>query len=103
MYLGGLLFDVGLYLILSVIKKEKPSLLSQVLFFFFFLILEMGGLAIRDEAGIAKSLWVKSTNESVFAIYTPYILSLASGKLDSGSFLHCISQDLRFLQASAEA
>lgn len=63
----------------------------------------MGGLAIRDEGGIAKSLWTKSTNESIFAIYTPYILSLASGKLDSGSFLHCISQDLRFLQASVEA
>ncbi|XP_024980808.1 bifunctional TH2 protein, mitochondrial-like isoform X2 [Cynara cardunculus var. scolymus] len=63
----------------------------------------MGGLAIRDEGGIAKSLWKKSRNESIFAIYTPYILSLASGKLDSASFLHCISQDLRFLQASAEA
>ncbi|KAI3678769.1 hypothetical protein L6452_38072 [Arctium lappa] len=63
----------------------------------------MGGLAIRDEGGIAKSLWMKSRNESIFAIYTPYILSLASGKLDSASFLHCISQDLRFLQASAEA
>lgn len=63
----------------------------------------MGGLAIRDEGGIAKSLWTKSRNESIFAIYTPYILSLASGKLDSASFLHCISQDLRFLQASAEA
>ncbi|KAI3806103.1 hypothetical protein L1987_21995 [Smallanthus sonchifolius] len=63
----------------------------------------MGGLAISDEGGIAESLWKKSTNESIFAIYTPYILSLASGKLDSGSFLHCIFQDVRFLQASAEA
>lgn len=63
----------------------------------------MGGLVIRDEVGIAKSLWKKSTNESIFAVYTPYILSLASGKLDSGSFLHCIFQDFRFLQASAEA
>ncbi|KAL8224987.1 hypothetical protein R6Q57_017544 [Mikania cordata] len=63
----------------------------------------MGASVIRDEGGIAQSLWKKSTNESIFAIYTPYILSLASGKLDSGSFLHCIFQDLRFLQASAEA
>ncbi|KAJ0695541.1 putative thiaminase-2/PQQC, heme oxygenase-like, multi-helical, HAD superfamily [Helianthus annuus] len=63
----------------------------------------MGGLAIRDEGGIAQSLWKKSTNEAIFAVYTPYILSLASGKLDSGSFLHCIFQDLRFLEASAEA
>lgn len=63
----------------------------------------MGGLGIRDELGIAQSLWNKSTNESIFAIYTPYILSLASGKLDTGSFLHCIFQDLRFLEASAEA
>ncbi|PWA40790.1 heme oxygenase-like, multi-helical, HAD-like domain protein [Artemisia annua] len=63
----------------------------------------MGSLVISDEEGIAKSLWKKSRNESIFAIYTPYILSLASGKLDSGSFLHCISQDIRFLQASAEA
>ncbi|KAJ0742403.1 putative thiaminase-2/PQQC, heme oxygenase-like, multi-helical, HAD superfamily [Helianthus annuus] len=63
----------------------------------------MGGLAIRDEGGFAQSLWKKSTNEAIFAVYTPYILSLASGKLDSGSFLHCIFQDLRFLEASAEA
>ncbi|XP_076908245.1 bifunctional TH2 protein, mitochondrial-like [Bidens hawaiensis] len=65
----------------------------------------MGGLnlMIGDEGGIAQSLWKKSTNESIFAIYTPYILSLASGKLDSASFLHCIFQDLRFLEASAEA
>ncbi|PWA51300.1 heme oxygenase-like, multi-helical, HAD-like domain protein [Artemisia annua] len=63
----------------------------------------MGSLVISDEEGIARSLWKKSRNESIFAIYTPYILSLASGKLDSGSFLHCISQDIRFLQASAEA
>ncbi|MFS7975519.1 putative thiaminase-2/PQQC, hem oxygenase-like, multi-helical, HAD superfamily [Helianthus anomalus] len=63
----------------------------------------MGALAIRDEGGFAQSLWNKSTNEAIFAVYTPYILSLASGKLDSGSFLHCIFQDLRFLEASAEA
>ncbi|XP_076901897.1 bifunctional TH2 protein, mitochondrial-like [Bidens hawaiensis] len=63
----------------------------------------MGGLMIGDEGGIAQSLWKKSTNKSIFAIYTPYILSLASGKLDSASFLHCIFQDLRFLEASAQA
>lgn len=63
----------------------------------------MGAVAVGDEEGIAKSLWIKFRNESVSAIYTPFVVSLASGKLDSESFLDCISQDVHFLQAFAQA
>ncbi|KAM7501513.1 hypothetical protein LguiB_000417 [Lonicera macranthoides] len=63
----------------------------------------MGAVAVGDEEGIAKSLWIKFRNESVSAIYTPFVVSLASGKLDSDSFLDCISQDVHFLQAFAQA
>lgn len=62
-----------------------------------------GFQATPDDAGIAKRLWVKFKNESLSALYTPFVVSLASGTLDSKSFLHCISQDVYFLQAFAQA
>ncbi|XP_009616741.1 bifunctional TH2 protein, mitochondrial-like isoform X1 [Nicotiana tomentosiformis] len=62
-----------------------------------------GFQATPDDGGIAKRLWVKFKNESLCALYTPFIVCLASGTLDSKSFLHCISQDVYFLQAFAQA
>lgn len=62
-----------------------------------------GFQATPDDGGIAKRLWVKFKNESLCALYSPFIVCLASGTLDSKSFLHCISQDVYFLQAFAQA
>ncbi|KAL6968137.1 hypothetical protein U1Q18_033940 [Sarracenia purpurea var. burkii] len=56
-----------------------------------------------EEGGIARKLWIKSRNQSVFALYTPFVVCLASGVLDPQSFVHCISQDVYFLKAFARA
>lgn len=66
---------------------------------------EMGGLFIEnsDEGGIARRLWMKFKDESIFAMYTPFVVGLASGTLDSHTFLHCISQDVYFFQAYSQA
>ncbi|CAK9149965.1 unnamed protein product [Ilex paraguariensis] len=64
---------------------------------------EMGRLAVEDEGGVARRLWVKFNNESVFALYSPFVICLASGSLDSDSFLSCISQDVYFLKAFTQA
>ncbi|XP_012085220.1 bifunctional TH2 protein, mitochondrial isoform X2 [Jatropha curcas] len=61
---------------------------------------EMGAL---DEGGIARRFWIKSKKYLFFAMYSPYFASLASGNLDSCSFLRCISQDVHFLKAFAQA
>ncbi|KAL2470582.1 putative aminopyrimidine aminohydrolase [Abeliophyllum distichum] len=53
--------------------------------------------------GIARRLWNKFKNERVSALYSPFIICLASGTLDSQTFLHCISQDVYFLQAFDQA
>ncbi|XP_052211481.1 bifunctional TH2 protein, mitochondrial-like isoform X2 [Diospyros lotus] len=53
--------------------------------------------------GIARRLWIKFNSESVFALYTPFVVCLASGVLDPQSFVRCISQDAFFLQAFARA
>ncbi|PHT37888.1 putative aminopyrimidine aminohydrolase, mitochondrial [Capsicum baccatum] len=63
----------------------------------------VGFQAVPDDGGIARRLWVKFKNESLCALYTPFVVCLASGTLDSISFLHCISQDVYFLQAFAHA
>lgn len=63
----------------------------------------MGGFGVVDEGGIGRRLWIKSKNKSVFSVYTPFVVCLASGKLDLQSFLHCLSQHLLFLQASVRA
>ncbi|GFZ17650.1 heme oxygenase-like, multi-helical [Actinidia rufa] len=56
-----------------------------------------------EEGGIARRLWIKFRDESVFTLYTPFVVCLASGVLDPQSFVHCISQDAYFLRAFAHA
>ncbi|KAK4482365.1 hypothetical protein RD792_009518 [Penstemon davidsonii] len=63
----------------------------------------MGSLDLKDEGGIAKRMWDKFQNERALALYSPFVVGLASGTLDPKSFLHCISQDVYFLQAFAQA
>ncbi|CAH9081085.1 unnamed protein product [Cuscuta europaea] len=65
----------------------------------------MGGLFVEspDDGGMARKLWMKFQDETVFAMYTPFVVGLASASLDSSTFLHCISQDVYFLQAFSNA
>ncbi|XP_021893778.1 bifunctional TH2 protein, mitochondrial-like [Carica papaya] len=59
----------------------------------------MGTVRGVEEGGIARKLWIKFKSHSVFAKYTPFFVCLASGHLNSDTFLHFISQDIPFLDA----
>ncbi|GLT41471.1 hypothetical protein SLA2020_155320 [Shorea laevis] len=61
----------------------------------------MGGLDV--DGRLATRFWTKFKNESVFALYTPFFVCLASGNLETATFLHCISQDVHLLNAFAQA
>ncbi|KAF5202932.1 Bifunctional th2 protein [Thalictrum thalictroides] len=63
----------------------------------------MGVVAVPDEEGIARRFWIKFKKESVFAMYTPFVVCLASGNLDLDTFRHYIAQDVHFLKAFAQA
>ncbi|XP_034229758.1 bifunctional TH2 protein, mitochondrial-like [Prunus dulcis] len=53
-----------------------------------------------DEGGLARRLWFKFRDDSVFSLYTPFFVGLASATLHSETtFRHFISQDLHFLKA----
>ncbi|KAL9381884.1 hypothetical protein Peur_024919 [Populus x canadensis] len=58
---------------------------------------------INIEEGLASKFWIKFRRESVFAMYTPFVISLASGTLKIDSFRHYISQDSHFLKSFAHA
>ncbi|GAV87994.1 TENA_THI-4 domain-containing protein/HAD domain-containing protein [Cephalotus follicularis] len=61
---------------------------------------------VRMEEGgnlLARRLWKKFERESVFAKYTPFVVCLASGKLDSNTFRHFLSQDVHFLRTFKHA
>lgn len=49
----------------------------------------------------AKSFWFKSQKEAVLAKYTPFIVLLASGKLEQEAFRNYIVQDFHFLRSFA--
>ncbi|XP_048225590.1 bifunctional TH2 protein, mitochondrial [Ricinus communis] len=59
--------------------------------------------ATTADQGLAAKLWIKFRRESVFAIYTPFVVALASGNLNIDSFRHYISQDFHFLKSFAHA
>ncbi|KAF2307145.1 hypothetical protein GH714_025106 [Hevea brasiliensis] len=56
-----------------------------------------------DQERIARQFWIKSKRHWIFAMYSPFFLSLAAGNLESHSFLHFISQEVHFLKAFAQA
>ncbi|GAB2277236.1 beta ketoadipyl CoA thiolase, th2, variant 2 [Dionaea muscipula] len=57
----------------------------------------------NNEVGISRRFWTKFNRESVFAIYSPFVLSLAAGNLRVDTFRHYIAQDVHFLKAFAQA
>ncbi|XP_023898756.1 bifunctional TH2 protein, mitochondrial isoform X3 [Quercus suber] len=59
--------------------------------------------AVDSEVGLAKRFWIKFRRESVLALYTPFVLCLASGNLRVETFRHYIAQDVYFLRAFAQA
>ncbi|KAK9072477.1 hypothetical protein SSX86_008911 [Deinandra increscens subsp. villosa] len=55
------------------------------------------------EESVAKRLWVSSQSESISSLYTPFVISLASGNLKIDTFRHYIAQDVHFLKCFAQA
>ncbi|PRQ41658.1 putative aminopyrimidine aminohydrolase [Rosa chinensis] len=59
--------------------------------------------AADNEAGLARRFWIKFRRESIFALFHPFSLCLASGDLKIESFRSYIAQDAHFLKAFAHA
>ncbi|XP_019193164.1 PREDICTED: probable aminopyrimidine aminohydrolase, mitochondrial [Ipomoea nil] len=59
--------------------------------------------AVGNVDGIAQTCWVKFREEAIFALYTPFIVSLASGKLKVETFRQCVAQDVYFVKPFAKA
>lgn len=58
---------------------------------------------IDDGLGIARKCWIKYKKESTLSLYSPFVVSLASGNLNVDTFRHYIAQDVYFLEAFAKA
>ncbi|MCD9646299.1 hypothetical protein HAX54_036029 [Datura stramonium] len=58
---------------------------------------------IEEGVGIARRCWIKFKKESTFALYTPFVVCLASGTLNLDTFRHYIAQDVHFLKAFVQA
>ncbi|KAH7543342.1 hypothetical protein FEM48_Zijuj02G0174100 [Ziziphus jujuba var. spinosa] len=59
--------------------------------------------SVDIEVGLARRFWIKFNRESVFAMYSPFCVCLASGNLNIKTFRHYIAQDFHFLKAFAQA
>ncbi|XP_058070595.1 bifunctional TH2 protein, mitochondrial-like [Magnolia sinica] len=57
----------------------------------------------RNVEGPSYRFWIKFQKQSVFAAYTPFVLSLASGRLELETFRKYIAQDVYFLRAFVQA
>ncbi|KAJ4954406.1 hypothetical protein NE237_011189 [Protea cynaroides] len=63
----------------------------------------MAAKVVPDEEGIARRFWINFKNEALLAMYTPFVVCLASGKLELETFRHYIAQDVHFLRAFVQA
>ncbi|KAK6915309.1 Thiaminase-2/PQQC [Dillenia turbinata] len=63
----------------------------------------MKPMTLDNEEGIARRFWKKFKRESVLALYSPFVVCLASGNLKLETFRHYIAQDVYFLKAFAQA
>lgn len=59
--------------------------------------------ATAGEGSAARRFWISSMEEAIFASYSPFVVCLASGKLDMETFRNYIAQDVHFLKAFAQA
>lgn len=55
------------------------------------------------EGGLARKLWIKFRNESIYVLYSPFMICLASSVLDPKTFAHFLSQQRFFLKAFTQA
>ncbi|KAL2482104.1 putative aminopyrimidine aminohydrolase [Forsythia ovata] len=62
-----------------------------------------GKLPQTIEEGIGRRFWIKSRKAGTQALYTPFMVCLASGNLELDTFRHYIAQDVHFLRAFAKA
>ncbi|KAK2988619.1 hypothetical protein RJ640_026434 [Escallonia rubra] len=63
----------------------------------------MSSAVSAAEEGNARRFWIKSRKESILALYTPFVVCLASGGLRLDAFQHYVAQDAYFLKAFAQA
>lgn len=56
-----------------------------------------------EEGNMARRFWSKFRKESILSLFTPFVVSLASGNLKLDTFRHYISQDLHFLKCFAQS
>lgn len=59
--------------------------------------------AVLDEEGLSRRFWIKFQKESAFSVFSPFVVCLASGRLESEAFRHYIAQDVHFLRAFVQA
>ncbi|KAJ8540256.1 hypothetical protein K7X08_030175 [Anisodus acutangulus] len=59
-------------------------------------------IPIEEIVEIARKCWLKFKKESIFALYTPFSVCLASGTLKIETFQHFIAQDCYYLKAFAK-
>ncbi|KAF5767566.1 putative aminopyrimidine aminohydrolase [Helianthus annuus] len=59
--------------------------------------------AATTEEGTAKKFWDKFSKESILTLYTPFVVSLASGNLKVDAFGHYVAQDVQFYKCFAQA
>ncbi|KAL5056917.1 hypothetical protein RYX36_028521 [Vicia faba] len=62
----------------------------------------MAAIHNLSKIGLTKRFWIKFNRESIFALFTPFVISLASGNLKTDSFCHYIAQDVHFLRSFAK-
>nr|CAD1820932.1 unnamed protein product [Ananas comosus var. bracteatus] len=56
-----------------------------------------------EEGSPAKRFWIRSQKEAVFTAYTPFVVCLAAGGLESEAFQGYVAQDVHFLKAFTKA
>ncbi|XP_023738488.1 bifunctional TH2 protein, mitochondrial isoform X1 [Lactuca sativa] len=71
--------------------------------FFFRRISSMATTPKPNEEGAAKRFWDKFSKESNLTLYTPFVVSLASGNLKIDTFGHYVAQDVHFFKCFAQA
>ncbi|XP_047330426.1 bifunctional TH2 protein, mitochondrial [Impatiens glandulifera] len=63
----------------------------------------IGATVGSNDEGIARRLWIKFHKDVIRALYTPFVVCLASGNLKLETFHQYIAQDVHFLKAFAQA
>lgn len=74
-------------------QNQKPKTIS----------IYSSSMATTNEEGTAKRFWDKFSKQSIQTLYTPFLVSLASGNLKLDTFSHYISQDVHFYKSFAHA